>query len=403
MDNPGELTPDMITAFQTKYPDIKVQFVDAADLTRFYAMYAAGTPPDMVRVQAPTIPLWLAKKLLFDLTPYFETSKLLKIDDLMSANDLYKAESPLKVGTGKIYGMVKDFSPDHTIWAYTTAFTDAGLPVPDDTKAMTFDEIMQNAKKVTKTEGDRTLMFGYGYETGWVDRFWMNSLAEKGLSLYSEGYDKIVLSANPEAVNIAKWYFDMAAQKLMASPIDPSPAGWFGTDFTAAQLAMAQYGFWYSQMAVSDKNKDHVLMLPAPTWSGVRRDGTITATGHIVVGATKNPDATWQLFEWFNGDQPAIDRAKGGWGVPGLKSLVPMIPQTTDYQKQVYKVLQGELALNTPPLQFNPFLSETQVSSSYAKYLEPALKGTLKFEELLTNVENEVNQAIKDGISSIMG
>jgi multiple sugar transport system substrate-binding protein len=366
-------------------------------------MYAAGTPPDMVRVQAPSVPQWLAKKLLFDLTPYFETSSLIKIDDLMPANDLYKAESPLKIGSGKIYGMVKDFSPDNTIWAYAKAFTDAGLPAPDDTKAMSFDEIMQTAKKVTKTEGDRTLMFGYGYETGWTDRFWMNAVAEKNLSLYSEGYDKIVLSANDEAVKIVKWYFDMAQQKLMSSPIDPSPAGWFGTDYNNAQLAMAQYGFWFSAMAETDKNKGQAMMLPAPTWAGVRRDNTVTATGQIVVGVTKNPDATWQLFEWYHGDTPSIDRAKSGWGVPGLKSQVSMIPQTTDFQKQVYKVLQGELALNTPPLQFNPFLGESQVEISYAKYLEPALKGTLKFTELLTNVENEVNQAIKDGINSIMG
>jgi multiple sugar transport system substrate-binding protein len=403
MDFTNELTPDYVKAFMVKYPDIKLTFVDGTDLTRFYAMFAAGTPPDSIRVQAPSVPQWLAKKLLFDLTPYFQTSKLCKIDDLMPANDLYKAESPLKIGTGKMYGMVKDFSPDETIWAYTKAFTDAGLPVPDDTKAMTFDDIMQVSQKVNKTEGDRTLMFGYGYETGWADRFWMVALAEKSMSLFSEGYDKIVLSANPEAVKIVKWYTDMAQQKLMQSPIDPSPAGWFGTDFNNAQLAMCQYGFWFSPMAETDKNKGSVLMLPAPTWAGQRRDGTVTATGQIVCSQTKNPDATWQLFEWYHGDTPATDRAKSGWGVPGLKSLVSQIPQTTDFQKQVYKVLQGELALATPPLQFNPFLGETQVESSYAKYLEQVLKGTLKFEDMLTTIESETNQAIKDGINSIMG
>lgn len=403
MDFGNELTPDHITKFQEKYPDIKVEFVDASDLTRFYAMYAAGNPPDQVRVQAPSIPQWLAKKLLFDLTPYFETSSLLKIDDLMPANDLYKAESPLKIGTGKIYGMVKDFSPDETIWAYTKAFTDAGLDVPDDTKSMSFDEIKQICSKVVKKEGDRILMFGYGYESGWADRFWMVALAEKGMNLYSEGYDKIILSANEDAVKVVKWYYDMAAEKLMYSAINPSPAGWMGTDFNNAQLAMCQYGFWFSPMAETDKNKGSVMLLPAPNFFGQRRDGTITATGQIVVSQTKNPDATWQLFEWFHGDSPSVDRAKSGWGVPGLKSQLSMIPQETDYQKQCYKVLQGELALATPPLQFNPFLGETQVQAAFAKYLEPALKGTLKFEELLANVESETNQAIKDGIDSIMG
>ena len=43
-------------------------------------MYAAGTPPDLVRVQAPSIPQFLARKLLYDLTPYFQSSDLIKVD-----------------------------------------------------------------------------------------------------------------------------------------------------------------------------------------------------------------------------------------------------------------------------------------------------------------------------------
>jgi hypothetical protein len=43
-------------------------------------------------------------------------------------------------------------------------------------------------------------------------------------------------------------------------------------------------------------------------------------------------------------------------GVPALNSYWDLLPQGTDFQKQVYKVLQGELALNTEPLQFTPFL-----------------------------------------------
>lgn len=398
-----EFTEDQFAAFMAKYPSVKLEFVDGTDLTRFYAMYAAGTPPDIVRIQAPSIPQYLARKLLYDLTPYFETSKLCKIDDLMPANDLYKAESPLKVGTGKIYGMVKDFSPDSTIYANKKIFTDAGLPVPDDTKALTFDEVKQLSAKVLKKEGERILVFGYGYEGGWTDRFWMNHLAEKDIKLYSEGYDKIVLSTNEEAVKVVKWYYDMAAEMLTYSAINPSPAGWMGTDLTAGQLAMCQYGFWFSAMAEGDNTKGNLMLLPAPTWSGVRRDGTITATGAIITAATKVPDAAWQVFEYYNGDQPAIDRAKSGWGVPGLKSMLSMIPQETDFQKQCNKVLQAELALATPPLQFNPFLGETEVSSAYSKYSEMALKGDIKFEEMVTKIEEQVNQAIKDGISAIMG
>ncbi|MCK7507913.1 MAG: extracellular solute-binding protein [Desulfobacterales bacterium] len=89
----GEFSEDEQKAFESENAGITVEFVDSMDITRFYAMYAAGSPPDLMRVQAPSIPKFLARKLLFDLTPYFQASQLLKMDDLMPANDYYKAGS----------------------------------------------------------------------------------------------------------------------------------------------------------------------------------------------------------------------------------------------------------------------------------------------------------------------
>lgn len=397
-----EFTEDEMNTFMTENPGITLEFVDGTDLTRFYAMYAAGTPPDLVRVQAPSIPQFLARKLLFDLTPYFESSTVLKMDDLMPANDAYKAESPLKIGSGKIYGMVKDFSPDLTMYAYQPAFDEAGIAL-DDTKSYSYAEVAAMAKEVMKFEGDRILFFGFGNEAGWYDRYWMVALSELDQNLYSEGFDKIILSDNDEAKKVVKYFFDLAKDKINYSPINPSPAGWMGTDFTAGQLGFIQYGFWYSAMAESDVTKDKVMMLPAPNWAGKHKDPTITATGMIMTAASQFPDAAWKTFEYYNGGAPAVARAKSGWGVPGLKSMLEMIPQETPFQKQANKVLQGELALNDGAVQFNPFLGETQVPNSFNKHLEIALKGEITFDEMLKSIEDEVNEAIKDGISAIMG
>jgi ABC-type glycerol-3-phosphate transport system substrate-binding protein len=82
----GELTADMVTQFQDKYPGITVDTVQD-DLTLFFSMYAAGNPPDLVRIQAPSVPPYLARGMLYDLTPYFEASALLRPDDLAPANN----------------------------------------------------------------------------------------------------------------------------------------------------------------------------------------------------------------------------------------------------------------------------------------------------------------------------
>ncbi len=194
-----EFTEDIVNAYQELHPGVTVEVVDGSDATRFYAMYAAGAPPDVYRLQAPSIPGMLARKLLFDLTPYFEASELIDVADLAPANNYYKANSPLEIGSGKIYGMVKDFSPDTTIFANKTLFEAAGLPAPDDTKAMTYQEVMDASKALTVFDGERMVQYGYGYEGGWVDRFWMNILGETDQSLYTSDYSKMVLTTNDDA------------------------------------------------------------------------------------------------------------------------------------------------------------------------------------------------------------
>jgi len=398
-----ELTPEMITQFESEHPGITIEFIDRTEPARLNAMIAAGTPPDLIRVQAPAIPGYLARGLIKDLTPYFEASSVLKLDDLMPANNYYKAESPTKIGTGKIYGMVKDFSPDFTVFAYKKAFEDAGLPTPDPSKTPTYAELAELAKSVAKIEGDRVLMWGYGYEDGWIDRIWMNALAELGQSLYSDDFSKVIISGNDETRKLAQYYYDLAKENLAVNPVNPSPNGWAGGDFTAGILAMMQYGFWFSAMAETDATRGQVVMLPAPTWAGQRRDPTMTATGMVMAEKSQNPDAAWIVFEWFNGEQPALDRAASGWGVPGLKSMLELVPQETDFQKQCFEALKNELALETPPLQFNPYLGETEFTNSWKTQLEQALRGTITFDQMLTNIENDVNTAIADNKAVIEG
>ena len=69
----GELTDAQAKTFTDANPGITVELVQD-DLTRFFSMYAAGNPPDLVRVQAPSVPPYLARKMLYDLTPYFNAS-----------------------------------------------------------------------------------------------------------------------------------------------------------------------------------------------------------------------------------------------------------------------------------------------------------------------------------------
>lgn len=401
MKRGGEFTPEELEqSFTANNPGITVEAIED-DFTRFFAMYAAGDPPDILRVQAPSIPQFLARKIMYDLTPYFETSEILRPDDLAPANNYYMANSPMDIGTGKIYGMVKDWSPDFTVWIYKPAFEAAGVEIPSDTEPLTYQQIGELAEATHVQEGDRVATWGYGYGDFWSDRIWMNMLAETGGSLYADSFTKMNLAANEEAKAITAYYFDLAQRNLTGNPLNYYSGGWSGDDFVKGLMAMVQYGYWYSGMAETDVTAGNIIMIPGPTWAGERRDPTMTATGFIVAAATDVPDAAWKVFEWYNGLEPAVARAQSGWGVPGLKSLYALMPTEGDYRAQVANVLQAELDLATPALQFNPFIGESTVVDTWAKNLELALKGDIDFDTALANVESDTNTAIKEGIDRI--
>jgi len=396
----GEMSEDLVTQFETKYPGITIELVQT-DLTRFFAMYAAGNPPDLVRVQAPSVPPYLARRMLYDLTPYFEASTVLRPDDLAPANNYYKAEDPLHVGSGKLYGMCKDWSPDFTLYAYKTAFADKGISLPSETEPLTYQQAYDLGAQLAGFDGDRVTMFGFDYPDVWVDRMWMNILGEVGGLLYTDDYTQIVLAGNEMAQEALRYFYNHAKDRLGAvGSINPSP-NWIGDDFDKGLVGLLMYGYWFSAMAETDVTAGQVLFLPAPTWTGVRRDPTMTATGMVMSAITQVPDAAWKVFQWFNGEEPAIGRAGSGWGVPALISQYAMMPNTTPFQNQVQAVLQGELALNTPPLQFNPYLGETTVPNAWLQYLQQAVADEISFDQMLTNIEFDVNTAIQDGIAAI--
>lgn len=411
MMNDAELTDKEIEQFQKENPGIKITRL-VPDATKYFAALAAGTPPDLFRLQAPQFPLLLARKIPLNLQPFIDTSSVIKVDDLASANNYYRSNGgALDIGKGDVYGMVKDWSPDETIWVNLDALEEAKLPAPSLTEPMSYEDIKGYGEKLLKLNGDRVAMRGFDTNMPWVDRFWMLWLEGEGSSLFTQDFKKMDLVQNEKAREVVKYHYDLAASKVSSSPISPSPS-WPGQDFANGELAIVQYGFWFSgglMLWANDKIKPkidagRIVMLPSPTWKGVKRGPTITATGSIVTGATKHPNEAYKVFEWYNAKEPAQNRAASGWGVPALKSMFNKIPKEGTYRSQVWSVLEKEMTFADTTVKFNPYLEGGEpgvVASLFIQFYEQALKGTLKFDELLQKLESETNVAIQDGIDRI--
>lgn len=407
----GELSDDEVEMFNANNPGITLARIDP-DNTRYFAMLAAGTPPGVFRLQAPQFPQLLARNIPLNLQPFIDVSTTLNVDDLTPANNYYRSTGgALEIGDGDVYGMVKDWSPDLTVWANLDLIEEAGLPIPSFAEPLSYEEIRAHAEKLAKFEGDRTVNRGFDFERGWVERYWMVWLEGLGNSLFSEDFTKIDLVGNTEAREAIEYHFKLGEDKLSVTPFNPSPS-WIGQDFADGTLGLVQYGFWFSgglELWASDEMKEkeeagRVVMLPSPTWKGVRRGPTITATGAIVTAASSAPEASYRVFEWYMGEEPADGRARSGWGLPALTSKFDMIPKEGTFREQVWSAVEAELEYAVFIAKFNPFLPGGEpgvVGSLYDQLQEQVLAGDLSFDEMIETMEAETNTAIKEGIERI--
>jgi len=232
----------------------------------------------------------------------------------------------------------------------------------------------------------------------------MVQLASIGKSLYPKDFSRINLTNNPAAMEAFHYSFRYSQHKFDLGPENPNPDGWSGPGFVSGKVAMTQYGYWFLGMITDSGGKApaNSRLLAAPRWkNGKHLDPTITATGWVISARTKNPDAAWEVFEWYMGGKPARDRAGIGWGVPAQRSLFDRLPTKNAVQRNAKKTLLHELPSSKVTLQYNPNLvglaDNTAVASAYLKYLADAAKGKISFKSFMKKVESDTNRAIKVG------
>ena len=388
--------------FEDLHPNIKIELL-AVDAAKFQAMMAAGQPPDIWRTQAPLIPQWAKRGQLLNLDKYFAASDLIRTAQLTPANNYYRYKNG-KTGVGPRYGMVKDWSPDETVWVRTDLFKGTGIHLPGPTDKWTYDDLWEIAVKLKRKKKSLRWILDVANSYAWIDRHIMVQLASIGKSLYPKDFSHIDLTKNPAAMEAFRYSFRYSQHKLDLGPANPNSDGWSGPGFVAGKIAMTQYGYWFLGM-ISDSGGDgakNSRLLSAPRWkNGKHVDPTITATGWVISSRAKNPDAAWTVFEWYMGGKPARDRAGIGWGVPAQRSLFDRLPTTTAVQRNAKKTLLHELPASKVTLQYNPYLvglaDNTAVATAYQKYLGDAAKGKISFQSFMKKVESDTNRAIKVG------
>jgi multiple sugar transport system substrate-binding protein len=217
-------------------------------------------------------------------------------------------------------------------------FDAAGEPYPDAT--WTYEKLLEVAKKLTITEGDRTTQ--WGFDKGALGAWW--GAQTFGWAAGSAFFDKVIeptkfTVSDPRNVEGLQWLNDLVYVHKVAP--DATQAQAIAQDvslFQTGKLAMVADGTWY--MSSNTESAFKWDMAPLPIWKG-ERALPFWFGGWVVANASKAPEAavawaTWSATEYQkelekNRDWIPIRRAERESatyleGLPaGFKSVVDTI------------------------------------------------------------------------------
>ncbi|MEJ3746291.1 extracellular solute-binding protein [Actinomycetes bacterium KLBMP 9797] len=396
----NELTKEHIADFESKNPGIKINFIEY-DETRLNAMLASNEPPDFVRAPAVGSANTNAQGLAADLDAYLDKSTVLKKDNLLPVNEGFRWDGK-RSGQGPYYGIVKDWSQDATLWYNRALFEQAKITPLSTTEPTTYDELLAIAKQLTKKSGGKTQVYGFGVEWAWG--LWAPismMILQQGGQLYNADLTETDLTT-PQAKRAIQWYVDFAQAGVGPTSLDPAPDGADLSLFLAKRMAITQDGYWYGGNFVEqpDEIKNNVAMAPAPVMGDKRISPTYAGWGAMIPAKAKHKDQAWKLMEYFMAGTPSEERAKSGWGMPGLKSQLSLMPQGLPYQKQAFQTAEAELR-HAGPLPDSPYVSVASWITTLDKHITRAVKKEITVDGAGRAITDEINKLLKQGKDQI--
>ncbi len=386
----SEFTPDYVADFEKQHPDITIKFIEYDD-TRLNAMLTAGDPPDLVR-GSPSANLF-ARGLATPLDDYVAGSSVIKEDDLEAVNDLWRWDGTTR-GTGKLYGIVKDFSPDITFWQNSAVLSAAGVEPFSTTEPTDWDTLLETANKV-KAAG---VEYPLGIEWQWgIGGVYQTMVEQQDSSIFSDDLTEANVDT-PESIRAIQWLIDYGKDGVGPTSLNPLADAQDAPSFLAGKMAMTMDGFWFGGNLAGGDAADTAAtstMIPAPTF-GTRVSPAVGGVGGWIPEASKNKDAAWTVMEYFMAGKPAEDRAASGWGLPSLTSLWSMIPSEQPYQQEAIATAKAEME-HFVPLDDSPYISFTQWNGILDQAVQDGIKGTKTAEQVAQDLQDQMNTLLQQG------
>jgi|DewCreStandDraft_2_1066082.scaffolds.fasta_scaffold03281_5 multiple sugar transport system substrate-binding protein len=312
-DTPLEIA---IQEFERQNPPykVKVQPTPARYEDKMRTLLAAGTPPDVMRINDDYVRGYSVKNQLLDLTPYLKADNIRREDYFEFVFDFAKQPD------GKYTAWSIGNQP-RLIYYNVNAFKDAGVPLPPTewtSKDWTWDDFLARAKKLT-VEGQRWGALIYD-DTGFEQTFAVNNGEEDGI--YSKDGKKFTL-ANPKGAEAIQWAADLTCKHKVQPEWSLLRQEGANNMFVAGKIAMffrTQGIIPYLRRNVKNFEWD---VAPVPAKVKQMTEGSLIV--FCIPKAAKNPDGGWRLLRFLGGPGGGKIFAETSYFIPAMKEPARLI------------------------------------------------------------------------------
>lgn len=270
--------------------EVKVWPVPARYEDKMRTLLAAGTTPDIMRVNDDYVRGYTAKGQFTDLTPYLEISGL-------NPENFYAPIYDFANFGGGYWAWCLGNQP-RVIYYNIDMFEEAGIDLPptewNPNEGWTWDDFLETALALTK--GEEQFGAAVYHDTGYEQTWAMNN---GGPGIYSEDGRKFTL-ADPEGIQAIQWCTDLTC----VHGVQPSRGLLAQIDgpqlFISKKVAMIFTGST-TAVAFRDNITDFAWdVAPVPMQKSRLTEGSLIV--FCIPTSAQNPDQGWDLLNWMTSE-----------------------------------------------------------------------------------------------------
>lgn len=282
-------------------PKLTAEHIIIAGDALFTAM-AAGTGPDVTQTSGSWFSDFADKGQLREVTPFVKRDKI-------DMNRWYLQEETF-VYKGKQYGT--PFWQAHSVYFYNVSmFRRNNVPPPNEN--WTWDNLLDAARRLTKSGESWGINMGYGWEFAWL-----NFLRSAGGDYINKERTKTTLNT-PVALEVMQWLVDLVLKQRVMMPQGDTSLG-SGNLWYQGKIAMQLSGTGALGGTLTAKPDFEWDMFVTPKYPKTgKRAISSNENPMVVTNSTKAPEAAWK-FVLFEAEKFAQDLVgKFRINMPSLK------------------------------------------------------------------------------------